>query len=128
MTTRFMSVPLADDPELAEHALWNEEIAGDLEEMTLEWEADRPFEDLPDISEYRTPVERAEQARTELAALARHARAELARLASLSEGAAAAYRVAITGLHDSGMSYAKIGAVLGISRGTVQGHVERGRR
>ena len=32
MTTRFPSVPLADDPELAEHALWNGEIASDAEE------------------------------------------------------------------------------------------------
>jgi hypothetical protein len=32
---RFPSVPLADDPELAEHALWNDEIAED-----LEWQAE----------------------------------------------------------------------------------------
>jgi hypothetical protein len=30
MSTRFPSVPLADDPELTEHALWNDEIAADL--------------------------------------------------------------------------------------------------
>jgi hypothetical protein len=34
--TRFPSVPLADDPELAEHALWNDEIAEDLERMDEE--------------------------------------------------------------------------------------------
>jgi hypothetical protein len=31
--TRFPSVPLADDPVLAGHALWNDEIAEDLELM-----------------------------------------------------------------------------------------------
>jgi hypothetical protein len=31
--TRFPSVPVADDPELAEHALWNDEIAEDLEKQ-----------------------------------------------------------------------------------------------
>lgn len=30
---RFPSVPLADDPDLAERALWNDEIVADLERM-----------------------------------------------------------------------------------------------
>jgi hypothetical protein len=52
---RFPSVPLADDPELAEHALWNDEIAEDLEEMALEFEADRSVQELPDICEWSPP-------------------------------------------------------------------------
>lgn len=39
MSARFPSVPLADDPELAEHALWSDEIAADLEEMCAPQEA-----------------------------------------------------------------------------------------
>lgn len=155
LAIRYPSVPLADDPELAGHALWNEEIAEDLEEMTLEWEAShpfQPFQDLPDIADYREPDPRdqivcahtarlAAQAQEKAAITAalrsrsvpqaekaNEARTELARLAALTEAAAFAYRGAIRELHESGMSYARIGAALGISRGTVQKHMEWERR
>ena len=49
-------------------------------------------------------------------------------LAARSVQAAAAYRGAIRDLHEAGMSYAQIGAALGISRGTVQKHMEHGRK
>lgn len=38
---RFASVPLADDPELAGHALWNDEIAEDLERQVRLFEEGR---------------------------------------------------------------------------------------
>jgi hypothetical protein len=44
-----LSVPRADDPELAEHALWNDMIAADAEEMALAFEADPRVQELPDI-------------------------------------------------------------------------------
>lgn len=96
------SVPLADDPELAEHALWNDEIAEDLEQQM------RLFDE---------PLTRALDAA-----------AELRRLAEMTVRSAAVYRGAIREMHASGMSYAEIGAALGISRGTVQKHMECDKR
>ena len=103
MTTRFPSVPLADDPELAGHALWNDEIAADLEEQVETWNL-------------AALIERAGNLRD-----------GLADLAALMVREAAAYRGTMAGLHEAGMSFAQIGAALGISRGTVQKHIERAR-
>jgi len=104
-TPRFPSVPLADDPELAEHAEWNQEIADDLEAWSQKF---------------------GETGR--VIACAQGAAQELRLLAARTEEASAVYRCAIADLHKAGLSYAQIADALGISRGSVQGHVERARR
>lgn len=101
--TRFPSVPLADDPELGERALWNDEIAEDLARQVEAWNL-------------AALIERAGNLRD-----------GLRDLGALMVQEAAAYRHAMGALHQAGMSYAQIGAALGISRGTVQKHIERAR-
>ena len=89
-------------PSIADIDAWIRDLTADLEEMALEWEADATTRALTAASELRD-------------------------LAARSVQAAAAYRGAIRDLHEAGMSYAQIGAALGISRGTVQKHMEWGR-